>query len=96
MSILHRWAAAGTMVISIGVSTTASAGLFSPPAPPQQESSVLVDLSGANMTEHGATTGTSEVAAPIVEAASKKKKPAPSVWSRMMHPTQWFSSSKKK
>jgi len=31
-----------------------------------------------------------------VDAASKKKKPAPSFWNRLVHPAQWFGSSKKK
>jgi hypothetical protein len=34
--------------------------------------------------------------APIVDVANKKKKAPPSFWSRMMHPTQWFSSGSKK
>jgi hypothetical protein len=31
---------------------------------------------------------------PIVDTATKKKKP--SAWSKVWHPSQWFSSSKKK
>jgi len=33
--------------------------------------------------------------APIVDTAAKSKK-KPSAWSKVWHPSQWFSSSKKK
>ena len=96
MSILRRGGLVSTLAGLIGVSTVLGAGLASKQSPPPQQSSVLVDLSGSNMTGHGSTAGQGEIAAPIVDAASKKKKPAPSFWNRLVHPTQWFGSSKKK
>lgn len=95
MSIFRRLRVVGMLVVLSGAPLF-GAGIFSQSAPTQDESSTLVDLSGASLASRGSTTGTSELAAPIVETASKKKKPAPSFWSRMVHPSQWFSSSKSK
>ncbi len=95
MSIFRRLRVVG-LVVALSGAPLFGAGIFSKPASTQDESSTLVDLSGASLASRGTTAGPSELAAPIVETASKKKKPAPSVWSRMMHPTQWFSSSKSK
>jgi len=95
MSILRRGVVIGTLAVAIGASMALGAAVQSKPSPAEPQSSTLVDLREANMTGHGSTAGASEVAAPIVEAASKKKKPAPSFWNRLVHPTQWFGSKKK-
>jgi hypothetical protein len=95
MSFFRRLRVTGMLVVLSGAPLF-GAGIFSQSAPAHDDSSVLVDLSGANLTGGGTTAGSAAPAAPIVEVANKKKKPAPSMWSRILHPTQWFSSSKSK
>src|SRR5262249_15228021 len=52
-----------------------------------------VKLDDSNLTVVGAQA---DGDSPIVEVVNKPKTKKPSVWSRMMHPSQWFSSSKPK
>ncbi len=55
-----------------------------------------VTKDGSQMTVVG---GNLDRDIPIVDLANNsklKKKPAPSFWSRLVHPSQWFSGSKSK
>jgi hypothetical protein len=52
-----------------------------------------VKLDDSNLTVVGAQL---DGDSPIVEVANKPKAKKPSVWNRMWHPSQWFSSSKPK
>jgi hypothetical protein len=97
MSMLRRLSFICTLLFVNSVLVAQGAGWLSKTPANQNEPSNLVDLSGASLSGHSATTQPTDLSFPLVDTASKsKKKPAPSFWSRMVHPTQWFSSSKKK
>jgi hypothetical protein len=93
---LRRWVAAFAALLISGVaifshaeglsnSGSARSALFEP-----SDHAVQKDDSSLTVVE-AATNGTP----PVIDTATKKKKP-PSFWdNKVFHPTKWFSSSKK-
>ncbi len=66
-------------------------------APPWSNGGAAVTKDGSQMTVVGGNDLDRDI--PLVDVASNsklKKKPPPSFWSRLRHPSQWFSSSKSK
>jgi hypothetical protein len=55
----------------------------------------LVDLSSARLSGQSATVD-NKSDTPLVDVSNKKKKPQPTFWNRLVHPSQWFSGQKKK
>ncbi|HEY2827736.1 MAG TPA: hypothetical protein VGJ04_09075 [Pirellulales bacterium] len=95
---LRRWAIALSilMVLSViipawGEGATSSQWAAVSPAEAASHSEVQKDDSQLTVIETQADYGT-----PIVDTAAKKKKASNSIWNKMMHPSKWFSSSKKK
>jgi hypothetical protein len=94
---LRRWVAAFAALLISGVaifshaeglsnSASTRTALFGP-----SDRAVQKDDSNLTVVE-AATEGTP----PVIDTATKKKKP-PSFWdNKIFHPTKWFSSSKKK
>jgi hypothetical protein len=87
--ILRRWVAP-LCVLALSVFATSSRAENSPSLAPLAHSdpaAVQKDDSHLTVVEAGNSDDT-----PILDTASKKKKPV-SFWSKLSHPTKWFSSS---
>jgi hypothetical protein len=59
---------------------------------------VSIDASGIQKDDSQLTVveANGDDSAPLVDTAAKKKKNTNSFWSKLVHPSKWFSSSKKK
>ncbi len=95
---LRRWLAAPCTLLGLSVAILSRAdGLTSMPFAASAVQEASADSAGVQKDDSQLTVVQAETDgyAPIVDTAAIKKKK--SFWSnKMFHPTQWFSSSKKK
>jgi len=91
--ILRRWVTP-LCVLALSTFATSSRGDNSSTLAPLAHSdsaAVQKDDSHLTVVESGNSDDT-----PILDTATKKKKATNSVWSKLAHPSKWFTSSKKK
>jgi hypothetical protein len=88
--ILRRWVATLSVLV-VSVIAAPSRGENSAPLAHSDSAAVQKDDSHLTVVEAGNSDDT-----PILDTSTKKKKASPSVWSKLAHPSKWFSSSPKK
>ena len=85
--ILRRWVAP-ICVLVLSTFATSSRGDNSSTLAHSDSAAVQKDDSHLTVVEAGNSDDT-----PILDTATKKKKATNSVWSKLAHPSKWFSSS---